>query len=76
MSWSKMVAVSAVVLFVFGIVMFDSAVAGEKVKWSATSTTTEIKKIEVGDVEGHVMLLTKLKQLYFMLMVIEGSAFQ
>jgi hypothetical protein len=64
MSWSKMVAVSIAVLFVFGFAFTDSAVAGEKRKWQGTSFTTETKKLGVGDVEGHVLLLTKSKQLY------------
>ena len=42
------------------------AVAGEKSKWRATSLTTETKQIEVGDVEGHVLMLTKSKQLYIL----------
>jgi hypothetical protein len=64
MSWYKIVAVSVAILFVFGFAMTDSAVAGEKVKWHGTSLVTEMKQIEVGDVEGHVMLLSKQKQLY------------
>jgi hypothetical protein len=66
MSWSKIVAVSTVVLFVIGIAMIDSAVAGEKLKWTGTSVTTETQQIEVGDVEGHVMLISKQKQIYMM----------
>jgi hypothetical protein len=31
MTWSKIVAVSTAVLFVFGIAMIGSAVAGEKI---------------------------------------------
>lgn len=64
MSMSKIVAVSIAILFVSGFAMIDSVVAGEKVKWHGTSLVTETKQIEVGDVEGHVMLLTKQKQLY------------
>lgn len=31
-----------------------------------TSVTTETKQIDVGDVEGHVMLIAKSKQIYWM----------
>jgi hypothetical protein len=66
MSISKIVAVSTAILFVFGFVMIDSAVAGEKIKWQGTSLTTETKQIETGDVEGHVLMLTKSKQIYIL----------
>jgi hypothetical protein len=32
--------------------MIDGAVAGEKLKWHGTSTTIEMKQMEVGDEEG------------------------
>lgn len=64
MSWSKIIAVTTVFLFILGIAIIDCAVAGEKMKWHGTSTTIEMKKIEVGDEEGHVMAITKAKQLY------------
>ena len=66
MSWSKIVAVSTVVLFVFGFAVIDSSFAGEKMKWTGTSVTTESQQIEVGDVEGHLMLLNKSKQIYML----------
>ena len=66
MSWSKIVAVSTVVLFVFGFAVIDSAFAGEKIKFTGTTVTTETQKMEVGDVEGHVMLIYKAKQIYMM----------
>ena len=55
-----------VVLFVFGFVVIDSTVAGEKINWQGTSLTTETKQIEVGDEEGHVLMLTKAKQIYIL----------
>ena len=64
MSRFKIVTISAIVLFVFGFALVDSGVTGEKVKWHGTSFTTETEQIEVGDLEGHVMLLTKQRQLY------------
>ena len=39
MSWSKIAAVSTVVFFVFGFVMIDSAVAGEKIKWKVKGSS-------------------------------------
>ena len=64
MSWSKILAVSAIVLFVLGIATIDYAVAGEKMNSHGTSFNTEMKQIEVGDEEGHVMIITKSKTLY------------
>ena len=66
MSIFKIVAVSTVILFVFGFVMIDSAVAGEKIKWQGTSLTTETNQIEAGDEEGHMLMLVKQKQLYIL----------
>ena len=62
MSWSKIVAVSTVVLFVFGFAMIDSAFAGEKMKWHGTGITTVWEQIEAGD--GHVVGIFKSKQIY------------
>ena len=64
MSWSRIVAISAVLLFVFGFGMTDSAVAGEKVSWHGTSFTTDWKQIEVGDEDGHILAVYSQKQLY------------
>jgi hypothetical protein len=64
MSWSKIFALTTAILFVFCMAMIDGAVAGEKLKWHGTSTTIEMKQMEVGDEEGHVMAITKAKQLY------------
>ena len=66
MSWFKGFAITAAILLVLGFVMIDSAVAGEKIKWQGTTLTTETKQLEVGDVEGHVLMLTKSKQLYIL----------
>ena len=65
MSWYKIVAVSTVFLFVFGIAMIDYAVAGEKVTLHGTSVTTKSHQMEVGDEEGHVIILSESKQVYF-----------
>ena len=65
MSWSKIFAVTAVVMFVFGIATIDCAVAGEKMKWHGASFTTNWQQIEVGDEEGHVVVVYEAKQIYF-----------
>jgi hypothetical protein len=65
MSWSKIVAVSTVVLIVFGIAMIDCAVAGEKLKMHGTSVTTKSHQMKVGDEEGHIIILAESKQVYF-----------
>ena len=64
MSWSRIIAVTTMILFVFGIAMIDSSVAGEISKWHGVGFNTETKQLEVGDEEGHVLLLTKSKHLY------------
>ena len=53
------------VIFVFGMAIIADEAAAEKTKWHGTSLTIETKQIEVGDEEGHVMIITKSKQLYF-----------
>ncbi len=63
---SKLFNVLTVVLFLCGITMLNCAVAGEKIKWQGTTLTTETKQIEVGDEEGHVLMLSKSKQLYIL----------
>lgn len=62
---SKLFTVLTVVLFVFWIAMIDCAVAGEKVKLHATSVTTKSHQMKVGDVEGHMIILSESKQVYF-----------
>ena len=62
MSWSKIFAVSIVVLFVFGIATMDFALAGEKQKWNGTGITVVWDQIEVG--EGHMVGIFKSKQIY------------
>lgn len=64
MSMSKILAVTAVVVFVFGIATIDCAVAGEKMKWHGTSIGVKWEQIEVGDEEGHVIGISKAKQIY------------
>ena len=65
MSWSKIFAMTAVVMFVFGIATIDCAVAGEKLKWHGATYSVKWEQIEVGDKEGHVVAVTESKQIYF-----------
>ena len=62
---SKLFTVLTAVLFVFGVAMIDYAMAGEKVKLYATSVTTKSHQMEVGDEEGHVIVISESKQVYF-----------
>ena len=61
---SKLFAVTAVVMLVFGIATIDCAVAAEKVKYHGTSVTTNWQQMEVGDEEGHVLATSEAKQIY------------
>ena len=64
MSTSKLFRISIAVLFVLGVVMIASSAAAEKWKWHGTSFTTEVQKMDVGDEEGHVLMIVKSQQLY------------
>ena len=59
---SKLLKISIAVLLVLGVVMIASPAAAEKVNSTATSFTTEVQKMDVGDAEGHVLMI--LKQRY------------
>jgi hypothetical protein len=61
---SKLLRISIVILFVLGVVMIASPAAAEKWKWNGTSFTTEVQKMDVGDEEGHVLMISKAQQLY------------
>lgn len=61
----KLFALLNIALFILGITMIDFAVAGEKVKLHGTSVTTKSHQMEVGDEEGHVIILSESKQVYF-----------
>ena len=67
MSWSKIFAVTAVVMFVFGIATIDCAVAGEKVKMKAHGSAYNVKweKIDVGDEAGHMIGIYENKGISF-----------
>jgi hypothetical protein len=60
----KIFSVISVLLFVFGIAMIDSAMAGEKFTAHGVSFVTDSKQVEVGDEEGHMLLIIEQKALY------------
>ena len=57
MSCSKIIAIVAVIIFLFGISTIDCAVAAEKAKCITEGTFYSVKweQIEVGDGEGHII---------------------
>jgi hypothetical protein len=59
----KIFSVISVLIFVFSIAMIDCAVAGEKIKLHGVSFVTDSKQVEVGDEEGHALLLVEQKSL-------------
>ncbi len=50
---------------VFILSISTSAMAGEKLKSHGTSVTTKYEMMKVGDVEGHVIMISESKQVYF-----------
>jgi hypothetical protein len=64
MSWSKIFAMTTVVVFVFGLAMIDCAAAGEKFRAHGVSFLTNWNQIEVGDEDGHVLAVLEQKALY------------
>ena len=64
MPTSKLFRISIAILFVLGVVMIASPAAAEKWIFHGTSFNTEVQNMDVGDKEGHMLLLTKSQQLY------------
>ena len=60
----KWLAGFIVVLFVFGMATIDYALAGEKVKSTATSVRTKWHPIKVDDEEGHLIAVFESKNVY------------
>ena len=67
MPCSKIISTIAIVLFLLGSFMVDNALAGEKqkIKSHAATYTTTVHQIEVGDYEGHVLVIWENKGVYF-----------
>ena len=51
------------VVFIFSFTTF--ATAGEKIKAHGTGVTTKYEMMEVGDVDGHVIMISETKHVYF-----------
>ena len=64
---SKLVILTTVIVFVFGFIALDFAIAGEKleIKSHGASYTTKVNQIEVGDAEGHIILIYEQHAIYF-----------
>ena len=65
MSWSKILAVTAIIIFVSSSAMVDCSVAGDKMKWHGGSINVKWEQIEVGDEEGHVIGLSQNRTIFF-----------
>lgn len=61
----RIFALTAVVMIVFGISIFESAAEEQKTEFYGVGITTKMEQMEVGDVEGHVILLLESEQVYF-----------
>jgi len=64
---SKLVILTTVIVFIFGFIVLDFAAAGEKhqIKSHGASYTTTVNQIEVGDEEGHIILIFENQAIYF-----------
>lgn len=63
---SKLVILTTVVVFVFGFIALDFAIAGEKLKIKShgVTYTTKMHQIEVGDVEGHIIIIYEQRSIF------------
>jgi hypothetical protein len=59
----KVFVLTTALILVFGMTTY--AIAGEKIKAHGTSVTTKYEMMKVGDVEGHVIMISEQKQVYF-----------
>ena len=65
--YRKLFIVTALVFFVFGLTTLDVAIAGEKqkIKSHGAVYTTMVNQIEVGDEEGHIILIFENHAIFF-----------
>ena len=63
MSLRNIFILTIAVVFIFSISTF--AMAGEKIKSHGTTVTTKYEMMKVGDVEGHVIMISESKQVFF-----------
>ena len=64
MSRSKIISVTTIIIFVFGIAMVNCVLAGEKIKVHGTSFTTDWQQTKGGDEEGHILGIQQSTQVY------------
>ncbi len=57
MSKSKIVGMMALIAFAMGILLVGDAVAGENVKARTVTHNTKCQQIDVGDEDGHVVVV-------------------
>ena len=67
MSKSKIIALIAVITLAFGMTAIDSALAGEKIQNECRGAkyTTKVQTIQVGDEEGHMLILAETIGIHF-----------
>jgi hypothetical protein len=53
MSRSRIIALTAVIAFIFGMIAIDNVLAGEKYKGRTVKYCTKWEQLDVGDIEGH-----------------------
>jgi hypothetical protein len=63
MSRRNILILTIAAIFTFALSTF--VMAGEKIKAHGTSVATKSEMMEVGDVEGHVIMISESKQVYF-----------
>ncbi len=61
MSKSKMVAMTALIVFAMGILLVGNAVAGEKFKARTVTYTVKFQAIDIPDEKGHVLYVFEQK---------------
>ena len=66
MSRTKIISAIAIIIFLFVVAMLNNAVAGEKqkVKVHGVSHTVKSEQIIVGDVEGHILVISESRAVY------------
>ena len=64
MNWLRIFGIIGVTICVSISTIASFVVAGETIKWHGTGYATKLEKIEVGDVEGHIIAIGQAKQVF------------
>jgi len=64
MPTSRFLRISIAVLLAFSIAFIADQAAAEKWKWHGTNFVTERQTMDVGDEEGHMLIISKAQELY------------